>query len=334
MITPILENLVIQGLATVNHKTVGQNGVSTISVPENQSIVITKISIQPFINPSFKDGFGQNNVGQGTANTLQDAIAQLFCFSSTETGAITNPTGAASNILYESLKRGTFQIELYSADNNNTIFTFGTDFNFVQVFNNPTIDPPIKPLIMLLPALSERSTDCWSVHRNNVHIRLRFLNAAIQSSGFLAPYKNYQAAVASNELFNTIPETRPNVDINSAYLWFNTAAYSQVPTGNFGFYPFTVETNLENTGLKALQGNDTITFPYYDDGSNGICSGDGGEASFYSNDHTPAIGVNLLQTYMNAFIPYINIEYVLINEKADGGILVKADRYNKVTVNK
>lgn len=334
MITPILENLIVQGLATVNHKTVGQNGVSTISVPENQSIVITKISIQPFINPSFKNGFGQNNVGQGTANTLEDAISQLFCFSSTDTGTITNPTGAASNILFESLKRGTFQIELYSADNNNTIFTFGTDFNFVQVFNG-SVTEAVKPLVMLLPALSERSTDCYSVHKNNVHIRLRFLNAAIQSTGFLAPYKNYQAAVASKELFNTIPETRPNVDINSAFLWFNLAAYSNVALGNFGFYPFTIETNLENTGLKSLQGNDTITFPYYDDVLNGnICSGDGGEASFYSNDHTPAIGVNLLQTYMNAFIPYINVEYVLINEKADGGTLVKADRYNKVTVNK
>jgi hypothetical protein len=333
MITPILENLIVQGLATVNHKTLGQNGVSTISVPENQSIVVTKISIQPFINPSFKDGFGMNNTNQGIANTIEDSIKALFSFNSTDQGSISNVLGQNSNILYEMLKRGTFQIELYSADNNNTIFTFGTDFNFCQVFPTSS-DPAIKPLTMLLPALSERSTDCYSVHRNNVHIRLRFLNAAVQNNGFDAPYKSYQAAVASNDLFNTIPETRQNVDINSANLYFNTAVYSNVITGNFGFYPFTVETNLENAGLKALQGNDTITFPYYDANTNVIGSGDGGEASFYSSDHTPIAGANQLRPYMNAFIPYINVEYVLINEKADGGTLVKADRYNKVTVNK
>jgi hypothetical protein len=231
------------------------------------------------------------------------------------------------------LKRGTFQIELYSADNNNTIFTFGTDFNFCQVFPTSS-DPAIKPLTMLLPALSERSTDCYSVHRNNVHVRLRFINSSIQTNGtdFVTQFKNYVNAVSSGDLRNTLPENRPNVDINSSNLYFNTVVYSGTTTGNFGFYPFGVETNYESSGLKNFNSSDTIIFPYLDDPANQPLAGDGGEASFYANLRSTG-SANLLP-FMNAFIPYINIEYVLINEKADGGTLVKADRYNSVTINK
>jgi hypothetical protein len=332
MITPILENLIVQGLASVNHVTLGQNGVSTISVPENKSVVVTKITIQPFINPSFKNGFGMNSQLTGITPDIEETIKALLAFNSTENGAISN-NSQTGNILYEMLRRGTFQIELYSSDNNNTIFTFGTDFNFVNVFQTGA-DPATKPLTMLLPALSERSTDCYSVHRNNVHLRLRFLNASIQQSGFLAPYKKYTVAVSDKDLNNSIPETRPNVDINSANLYFHTAAYSSVLTGNFGFYPFGIETNIESSGLKSFQGNNTITFPYLDEVSNVVGAGDGGEASFYSQSHGQPVGVNELWPYMNAFIPYINVEYVLINEKSDGQTLVNPKRYNTVTVNK
>jgi hypothetical protein len=329
MITPILENLVIQGLATVNHKTVGQNGVSTISVPQNQSIVITKISIQPFINPSFNDTFGPN----GSINQISDAATRLY-------GALINldsePIGLTSsgNIVYEMLKRGTFQIELISSDNNRSIFTFGTDFNFVYTGAViPSIaNPPTAYRVMLLPALSERSTDCYSVHKNNVHVRLRFINSYITESNtqFTTQFKSYQQSVSDDDLNNTIPENREIYDINSNNLFFNTAVYSQVPSGNFGFYPFGIETNYAN--LKQFNSSDTITFPYFDDGLNVPLEGRGGEASFYSQDATQ--GSAFLLPYLNAFIPYINIEYVLINEKADGQTLVNAKRYNTVTINK
>lgn len=332
MITPILENLVIQGLATVKHKTVGQNGVSTISVPENQSIVITKISIQPFINPSFKDGFGLNSGNTGTVNTINNFIQQCLQANTQPDGTINNPAGT-SNIVYEMLKRGTFQIELVSNDNNNTIFTFGTDFNFVNV-NAPGTPESAVNVIMLLPSLSERSTDCFSVHKNNVHVRLRFINSSIQTNGtdFITQFKNYVNAVSSGDLRNTLPENRPNVDINSSNLYFNTVVYSGTTTGNFGFYPFGIETNYESSGLKNFNSSDTIIFPYLDDPANQPLAGDGGEASFYANLRSSG-SANLLP-FMNAFIPYINIEYVLINEKADGGTLVKAERYNSVTVKK
>jgi hypothetical protein len=332
MITPILENLVIQGLASVNHKTVGQGGVFTISVPENQSIVITKISIQPFVNPQFKDGFGQAG-GIGSVANIND-FTQLLMKTFVDSGGtvFNGPTG--NNIVHEMLRRGTFQIELVSSDNNRTIFTFGTDFNFVNVTG---IDPgsPAPGIIMLMPAISERSTDCYSIHKNNVHIRLRFTNKYLNE---IAPFDDYRAsfddylgAVALNNLSNTIPETRPNVDINSANLYFNTAVYTNTADGNkFGFYPFGVETNYANLGQ--FNSSDTITFPFWTDAANVALAGDGGEASFYSNNKATAIAN--LRTYMNLFIPYINIEYVLINEKAEGATLVKAERYNNVTVKK
>jgi len=334
MITPILENLVIQGLATVNHKTVGQNGVSTISVPTNQSIVITKISIQPFINPSIggtgAQAFGEN----GTINSVDDATASLYYATVANTG-ITDSIGSSTrNIIQEMLKRGTFQIELVSSDNNRTIFTFGTDFNFVNVGQVISGTPPAVSgaRVMLLPAITERSTDCYSVHKNNVHVRLRFINSLIQNSNteFNSQFNSYANSVGLNDLRNTLPENRDIYDINSPNLYFNTAVYSSVPTGNFGFYPFGVETNYTN--LKVFNSNDTITFPYLDDVANVPLEGNGGEASFYAQN-IGTLQANLLP-YLNAFIPYINIEYVLINEKADGQTLVNAKRYNTVTVNK
>jgi len=331
MITPILENLVIQGLAQVNHKTVGQGGVFTISVPENQSIVITKISIQPFINPQFNKDFGQNVDGTGNVADIAESISKLLTVTTFPDGSIVNGD-SANNIVYQMLKRGTFQIELYSSDNNDTIFTFGTDYNFVNVSQ---AEPGQNDLIMLLPALSERSTDCYSIHKNNVHIRLRFTNRYLNEiaavTDFKAEFDDYVGAVALQNLRNTIPENRPNVDINSADLYFNTAVYSNTADGNkFGFYPFGVETNYQNLGQ--FNASDTITFPYWTDANNIIMGGDGGEASFYSN--AKASGIANLRTYMNMFIPYINVEYVLINEKAEGGTIVKAERYNNVTVKK
>jgi len=329
MITPILENLVIQGLASVNHKTVGQSGVFTISVPENQSIVITKISIQPFINPSFNKDFGLDGGNQGAANTIEDTIKKLLQIGVFPDGSVSNAE-SANNILFQMLKRGTFQIELVSSDNNNSIFTFGTDFNFVNVFDT---EPGSVDTIMLMPALSERTTDCYSIHRNNVHIRLRFINSYIQnlSNDFTTQFTSYGAAVTANTLKNTLPENRQVVDINTTNLYFNTAVYSNVAGGaKFGFYPFGVETNYATLGT--FNSSDTITFPYFQDATNEPLAGDGGEASFYAINR--ATGSANLRPYMNAFIPYINVEYVLINEKADGSTIVKADRYNQVTIKK
>jgi len=329
MITPILENLIIQGLAKVNHKTLGQNGVSTISVPENQSIVITKISIQPFVNPQFSEKFGLDASGNGDTNSIEDTILNLLEVNVFPDGSTQN-ANAQKNILFQMLRRGTFQIELISSDNNNTIFTFGTDFNFVNVYNS---DPGSSNILMLMPALTERSTDCFSIHRNNVHVRLRFFNSYILdgSNDFQTQFQSYKAAVTANNLSNTIPENRPDVDINSNNLYFNTAVYTNVSGGNkFGFYPFGVETNYTNLGQ--YNASDTITLPYLDDVANKPMAGDGGEASFYSINR--AGGSANLRPYMNAFIPYINIEYVLINERADGDTIVKATRYNNVTINK
>jgi len=333
MITPILENLVIQGLAQVNHKTVGQGGVFTISVPENQSIVITKISIQPFVNPQFKDGFGQSG-NNGLISTIND-FTQILLKAFIDGGGTVFNNANGNNIVHEMLRRGTFQIELYSSDNNNTIFTFGTDYNFVNVGPFITGGESQNGMIMLLPGLTERSTDCYSIHRNNVHIRLRFTNKYLNEiaafDDFKAEFDDYVGAVALQNLRNTIPENRPNVDINSANLYFNTAVYSNTADGNkFGFYPFSVETNYQNLGQ--FNASDTITFPYWTDAANVPMAGDGGEASFYSNNKASAIAN--LRTYMNLFIPYINVEYVLINEKAEGGTIVKAERYNNVTVKK
>jgi hypothetical protein len=333
MITPILENLVIQGLATVNHKTVGQGGVFTIAVPKNQSIVITKIAIQPFINPQFKDGFGTTAGGNGTVGNIEEFIQQLISFNVSDTG-VTSNNFQTGNILLEMLKRGTFQIELVSSDNNNSIFTYGTDYNFVNVYQTGA-NPGPRPLTMLLPAISERSTDCYSVHKNNVHIRLRFTNKYLNDiasfDDFKASFDDYTGAVAIRNLINSLPENRPNVDINSANLYFNTAVYSNTADGNkFGFYPFGVETNYNVLGQ--FNSNDTITFPFWTDPANVPMAGDGGEASFYSILKASAIAN--LRTYMNMFIPYINVEYVMINEKADGNTLVDAKRYNSVTVNK
>lgn len=327
MITPILENLIIQGLATVNHKTVGQGGAFTISVPQNQSIVITKVSIQPFVNPQFKNGFGQTAGGLGTINNIEEFLQQCLLGTFNDTGGMLYST----NIVYEMLRRGTFQIEIVSSDNNNTIFTFGTDFNFVQVF--PDVSNS-RTYVMLLPALSERSTDCYSVHKNNVHIRLRFINSFINDTNltdFRAPFDDYTGAVTNRNLNNTIPENRPVVDINSPNLYFNLAVITNVAGGSkFGFYPFGVETNYQNLGQ--FNSSDTITFPYYEAATNVPMAGDGGEASFYSFAKN-SLEANL-RPYMNMFIPYINIEYVLINEKAEGNTLVKASRYNNVTVTK
>lgn len=332
MITPILENLIIQGLAQVNHKTLGQNGVSTISVPENQSIVITKISIQPFVNPSFNDNFG----GQGSIGQINDAESRLYYATVNNNGFSEGLIAPNSSIIKQMLNRGTFQIELVSSDNGRTIFTFGTDFNFVYLggqYGDPAL-APVASRVMLMPALTERSTDCYSVHKNNVHIRLRFINSYIAESNtqFVTQFKSYTQSVSDQDISNTIPENRPTIDINSANLFFNTAVYSAVPgvPAAFGFYPFGVETNIEN--LKAFNSSDTITFPYYEDNANIPLEGRGGEASFYTADSST--GTAYLLPYLNAFIPYINVEYVLINEKADGATLVKAERYNNVTVKK
>lgn len=332
MITPILEKLVVQGLASVNHKTVGQGGVFTISVPKNQSIVITKISIQPFINPQFKEGFGQTAGGFGLISNINDFTQNLIKAFVSDGGTITNGP-AGNNIVFEMLRRGTFQVELVSSDNNNTIFTFGTDFNFVNVTG---FDPVaiVPAMIMLLPALSERSTDCYSVHKNNVHIRLRFSNKflnELSTDDYKASFDDYRDSVTLRNLNNTIPENRPIVDINSPYLYFNTAVYTNAASGDkFGFYPFGVETNYQNLGT--FNSSDTITFPFWEDAGNVPMAGDGGEASFYSLSKASLIAN--LKTYMNMFIPYINIEYVLINEKADGNTIVAASRYNNVTVTK
>jgi hypothetical protein len=338
MITPILENLVIQGLAEVMTQTVGQNGVCTISVPDGKSIVITDVNVQPFIGANTPDDDFAFAVGSKNYkwSNLDDYIRNglLANWNSTST-KFTNETGNQNSIIKALLLRGIFQIELSSIDKQ-SVLTYSNEYKPVNIGQDQTT--PDLNNIAYLPTVKEHQTNLYSVHKNNVHIKLRFFNDAIQNGDFQVPVSGrYVDLTAFNDVRNSIPESRPIIDINSPNMFFQAAVFSNILPGNtaYGYYPFGVETNYNGTNnLGVYNSNNFVLFPYNNDliapGSGNEFSGLNGELGLFNN--------NVLNTFISAyaqlFVPYINITYVLINHKPDGNTLVPASKYNSVTVSK
>jgi len=332
MITPILENLVVQGLAEVFQQTVGQNGVATINVPDGKSAVITSVNVQPFFGPQLRDNYGfDNTIAKNFLwDTLDDYIQQgILTRFAPDFSTTTNPASGGDPILKQILKRGVFQIELASVDKS-SILTYANEYNPIG------FSPPGGDNYMLMaPSITEHSQNTYSVHRNNVHVKLRFFSNTTINDGFLEFGGSYFDITQTNkDVNNSLPENAPFAGINSANLFFNSVVFSNtVSLGKFGYFPFGVETNYDGaSNLGQYNSRNSILFPYTDDTitGNNKFAGLNGELSLFNN---PALGL-FLRAYTQLMVPYINIQYVLINEKPEGNTLVPAARYNNVTVTK
>jgi hypothetical protein len=335
MLTPILENLVVQGLAEVFQQTVGQNGVATINVPDGKSAVITSVNVQPFFSPQLRNGYGFDDTAN--KNFLWDSIDRYLNKGLT-TGFNTNgdayviPGESGDPIIKQLLKRGIFQVELASIDKS-SILTYANEYEPV-LYSNTNAGDTLNHAVLMVPTITERRQDTYSIHKNNVHVRLRFLNDTTINDGFLEFGGSYTDITQSTkDVINTIPETAPFAGINSANMFFASVVFANTAQGKFGLFPFGVETNYSGaSNLAQYNSRNSILFPYTDDTVTGInkFTGTNGELSLFQNAN---LGL-FLKAYTQLMVPYINIQYVLINEKPEGNTLVPAARYNNVTVTK
>lgn len=327
MITPILEQLILSGNAQVFQITLGQNGLNTINVPSGKSIVITNVNVQPFLgaNLNFSYGFVEqagNKVGvfDNISNYFNNGLRQQV-----NNGQLTDNNG----ILVELLNRGLFQIEFYSSDNQ-SILTYNNEYLPVMQNSNPSDEG----WLIYVPIVTERNTDTYSIHKNIVHMRLRFQSKALRDGGRKYIAGSYTDIVdTQRDAANLIPEQRPILDVNSPDIFFQSAIFSNMSnTGKFGFYPFGVETNIKGaSNLEQYQSSNQIILPYDDAGVSGNdkFTGLNGELAYYidsSNTDIPA--------FLQLFVPYINVQYVLINNAPDGNTIVPANLYNTVTISK
>lgn len=321
MIPPIIERLVIQGDAQIIQQTVGLSGASTIEVPTGKTIVILNVNLQPLLSLADISANWCSAVFSDWQDYVARALTQLF------DPAGKPITGDCLNILELLLNRGITQVELYSTDNR-TLFTYTNEYRPMPVSSQ---DPSAPVAIAYLPIVTEHKQDCYSVHKNQVHIRLRFTNSEFFNNDQQGINNRYPTLISNKDLNNTVPETANSpMDINKQNIFMNVAVF-QVGSGvtKLGIFPFANETELNGANLLGQYENNKFFVMPYGNAVNTKPNGLNGELGYFINSGT-FTGLTVMQPYQQLFTPYINITYALINEQPSSLQIVSPEKYQTV----
>jgi hypothetical protein len=328
MIPSIIERLVLQGDAQIIQQTVGLSGAMTIEVPPGKTIVITSVNLQPLLSLADISTDWSTSIFTDYADFVKKALTQSFIQNGQPF-----TDGDELNILELILSRGITQLELYSIDNR-TVFTYTNEYTPVALgIANETAPPDSTTAVVYLPTIKEHKDECYSVHKNQVHIRLRFTNQFffdLAGGQIISECNRYTTLVANGDLKNTVPEQANNVnDINKDHLFFNIANYLNAAGQKLGNFPFANETELNGTlSLGQYQNNKFFVLPYLNE-FNDKPNGKNGELGYFIDG--AAFGqITNLKPYQQLFTPYINIQYALINEQPSSLQIVSPDKYQTV----
>lgn len=301
MLTPQLELQILSGNATMQHVSHAYGTTNFINCPDNKSIIITSFDIFRSLNAIESTILGRVNT------LLQDS--QEFC----------------ALLSREILKNGLqFQVEIYSKEKQDT-FTFNID---LQVL---TSGAPNQ--INYLPIIKTIHKDCYSVHKSSVYIRLKLtLNTEL---GVAFIRNNSDTTNPANDLIRKTD----NANIYSSYTtpvqipgenkqWYTNDLSSinfDSNGGDYGYVPYngfiTNESPFEtksNFWRFPISGPNPLTPNEFTNGwdTTGVkCDAtDGGEYLVLKND------------MIDAFYPYINIDYVLLNYAVGGNGVIPLDK--------
>jgi hypothetical protein len=328
MIPSIIERLVLQGDAQIIQQTVGLSGAMTIEVPPGKTIVITSVNLQPLLGLADISTDFSTTIFADYADFVQKALTQWFNISGVPVQE------DCLNILELILSRGITQLELYSIDNR-TVFTYTNEYTPVLTTANTSFEDPtgVNNFVTWLPTIKEHKDDCYSVHKNQVHIRLRFTNQFFfdpAGGQIISECNRYTDLISNGDLRNTVPEQANNVnDINKDHLFFNIANYLNAAGQKLGNFPFANETELNGSlNLGQYQNNKFFVLPYLNE-FNDKPNGKNGELGYFIDG--AAFGqITNLKPYQQLFTPYINIQYALINEQPSSLQIVSPDKYQTV----
>jgi len=300
MLTPQLELQILSGNATMQHVSHAYGTTNFINCPENKSIIITSFDVFRSLNAIESTILGRVNT------LLQDS--QEFC----------------ALLSREILKNGLqFQVEIYSKEKQDT-FTFNID---LQVL---TSGAPNQ--INYLPIIKTIHKDCYSVHKSSVYIRLKLtLNTEFglafvrNNSDTTNPANDLIRKTDTANIFNSY--TTPSQIPGENKPWYTNDVDSlnyDSCGGNYGYVPY---NGYQTNGLPIDTKNNLWRFPVsgavldYTNGTDttGVkCDASaGGEYLVYKND------------MIDAFFPYINIDYVLLNYAVGGNGVIPLDKIIK-----
>jgi hypothetical protein len=326
-ITPQLELQVLSGNAKVFYQSHAYGTTNFIPVPENKSIVITALDVFRSLNdPQIIQEYNTDGGAPPNANFLQGNY--MLDFPPVNTQSLTS-------LMNNGI---TYQVEIYSKDNVST-FTYAMKLVPVSITQDNGIAPKTYRIVYVPTSITEHK-DIYSVHKNPVYIRLKL---RIKTAIVVQWMKNF--------LFSNNPAFDKTYDIDSIFSVYRNQANDVNPdlswqtadvlvfdfaniqtetgtiqnytpfTGNFEFSdddpstPFTTQTY--RWGIP----NDDLTSPGnlsgYDTGGVAV---PGGEAVA-----APLILSQAVGKMMDAFFPFINVEYVLLNYAVGDNAVIPAD---------
>jgi hypothetical protein len=322
MIPPIIERLVIQGDAEIISQTIGLNGANTIDVPTGKTVVILSVNLQPLLSlTDFLTNKWSNAGFTDYANFVEKALGQNIDVDGKPVNA-----GSQLGIVELLLNRGLTQLELYSLDKR-SVFTYANEY--LPVAGNIA---PDQRQITYLPTVTEHKSECYSVHKKLIHVRLRFFNSYIMQYGFTGYADQYSNLVSNKDISNNVPEQNTPYDINQPYIYMQ-AANLTVGGASPGIFPFASETLLNGSlALGSYPGNKFVVYPYGNTNTGNALAGDNGELGYFRN--AGVIDKTILKAYQMLFTPHINITYALINEQPQSLAIVSPDKYQTVIPSK
>jgi hypothetical protein len=317
MLPSIIERLVIQGDAQIVQQTIGLNGANTIEVPKGKTVVILNVNLQPLLSLADVTANWCEATFSDWTEYVKKALVQSFDPDGT-------PTPTDLDILELILKRGLTQIELYSTDNR-TVLTYTNEYQPVPILSAG--GAPLK--VAYLPNITERNSNTYSVHKNQIHVRLHFANSNLYNGAIIGPVRPYPDLINTGNLENTVPETTNDpFSLLKNNLYMSDAQVISLGTDKFGIYPFANETLLTGSDNLAQYVNGKFFLLPYSNDVNTIPNGKNGELGFFALGGYA--GTSEIPGYAQLFSPYINIQYALINEQPQGLAVVTPDKYQTV----
>jgi hypothetical protein len=304
MITPQLELQILSGNATMQHVSHAYGTTNFINCPENKSIIITSFDVFRSLNAI-------ESTIAGRVNTLlQDS--QEFCAL------------LSREILLNGLQ---FQVEIYSKEKQDT-FTFNID---LQVL---TSGAPNQ--INYLPIIKTIHKDCYSVHKSSVYIRLKLtLNTELSlqwvrdNSNTTNPANDLIRKVDTKNIYSSY--TTPIQAPGENKQWYTNDLFIGSFTACGNTYAYSPYNGYEFNGNPAETYSNFWRFPVsgpnpqlIDDQTNGWNT-TGVKIDSSNEGNIVATKNNMI----DAFFPYINIDYVLLNYAVGGNGVIPLDKIIK-----
>lgn len=308
MITPQLELQVLAGNAEVKYISHAYGTTNFIPVPENKSIVITGLTI----NRSFNDPRVMEEY-----NLTGPNLPNKYFLTNQQIDVSDADPAWLNSILNGGI---TYQVELYSRDNVST-FTYALELVPVA-YKDSTIVTQTN--VSWVPKSITEHKDIYSIHKSPVYIRFKLRLHTKQSVYWMKNFlysnnpgndKTYAIdsifSVFRNQAINPNPDlTFQTIDVLS--IFYNT----QEDTGKLlNYTPFTGNFADPTSDPSSEYTTQTFRFGIPNDVATNVSGTDTGGVAVPGGDNVDSeiVMENRVDRVLDAFFPFVNVEYVLLN---------------------